>query len=171
MEEIARDSGGTIDALTREARRLSAAIEVVLEALERPALLLSCEEKVLGANAAARLTLKSGAGAFELAKPRWILAALRAGGRSAGFLAILSDDRASEPAVFRELCGPVRSWRLTDRQAAVLALVVRGLTNEIIADTLGIGERTVEFHVSRILDKAGAHNRATLIASAIGPRP
>ena len=55
-------------------------------------------------------------------------------------------------------------WKLTTRQTQVLELVARGLTNDLIAEVLGIGRGTVEFHVSAIFDKAGVSNRATLIA-------
>lgn len=55
-------------------------------------------------------------------------------------------------------------WRLTSRQAEILDLVASGLTNATIAETLGIKERTVEFHVSTIFDKAGVDNRAGLLA-------
>jgi len=54
-------------------------------------------------------------------------------------------------------------WQLTKRQVQVLDLVARGLTNELIADTLGIAKGTVEYHLSAVFDKAGVCNRATLI--------
>jgi DNA-binding CsgD family transcriptional regulator len=63
--------------------------------------------------------------------------------------------------------GPLRAarlhWQLTKRQVEVLDLVARGLTNELIADTLGIAKGTVEYHLSAVFDKAGVCNRATLI--------
>lgn len=68
---------------------------------------------------------------------------------------------ASPPAPAQVVGAP---WKLTPRQAEVLDLVARGMTNASIADTLQISEGTVEFHVSKILDKAGVENRATLIA-------
>ena len=46
----------------------------------------------------------------------------------------------------------------------MLDLVLRGFTNALIADELGIGEGTVEFHLSAIFDKAGVESRAMLIA-------
>ena len=60
-------------------------------------------------------------------------------------------------------------WRLTTRQAQILDLVASGLTNATIAETLGIKERTVEFHVSTIFDKAGVDNRASLLARLLTP--
>jgi DNA-binding NarL/FixJ family response regulator len=58
-------------------------------------------------------------------------------------------------------------WRLTARQQEVLELLARGLTNAIVADTLAISERTVEFHVTAILDKAGADSRMSLLVRLI----
>jgi len=40
----------------------------------------------------------------------------------------------------------------------------RGFTNALIADELGIGQRTVEFHLSAIFDKAGVESRTMLVA-------
>jgi NarL family two-component system response regulator LiaR len=48
---------------------------------------------------------------------------------------------------------------LTDREAAVLKLIARGLTNQEIAENLFISERTVRFHVSNILGKLHLANR------------
>ena len=54
---------------------------------------------------------------------------------------------------------------LTRREREVLPLVARGLSNLEIADTLSIGERTVESHVSSILAKWGLANRMRLAAA------
>jgi hypothetical protein len=49
----------------------------------------------------------------------------------------------------------------------VLTLVARGLTTKEMAHELGITERGVAAHISRMLAKSGAHNRAGLIAHAL----
>jgi NarL family two-component system response regulator LiaR len=41
----------------------------------------------------------------------------------------------------------------------VLSLVSRGMTNQEIADALGISERTVRTHIGNILDKLHLANR------------
>jgi NarL family two-component system response regulator LiaR len=48
---------------------------------------------------------------------------------------------------------------LTEREMKVLSLVARGMTNQEIADALGISERTVRTHIGNILDKLHLANR------------
>jgi DNA-binding NarL/FixJ family response regulator len=55
---------------------------------------------------------------------------------------------------------------LTPRELTVLRLVAAGLPNRAIAESLAITERTVKFHVTAILNKLGADNRAQAVALA-----
>ena len=48
----------------------------------------------------------------------------------------------------------------------VLRLVAAGQSNGQIAESLGITERTVKFHVTAIFNKLGADNRAQAVALA-----
>ena len=59
---------------------------------------------------------------------------------------------------------------LTKREREVLALLVDGLSNVRIAEELGISVSTARFHVSSILSKLGAANRAEAAALAIKHR-
>jgi len=52
---------------------------------------------------------------------------------------------------------------LTDREREVLDLVVKGLSNKLIAKELNISHRTVEQHRSRIFDKLGVASIVELI--------
>ena len=55
---------------------------------------------------------------------------------------------------------------LTDREREVLVLVAEGLTNEEIAERLYLSPVTARTHVSRILTKVDARNRAQLVVLA-----
>ncbi len=56
---------------------------------------------------------------------------------------------------------------LSDREMQIIELVAAGLTNEKIADELEISKRTVDNHISNILDKTGANNRVELVRWAL----
>jgi two-component system NarL family response regulator len=56
--------------------------------------------------------------------------------------------------------------RLTPRQADILRRVALGQTNREIATALGIGERTVQYHMSGIFRKLHLCNRAQVVAYA-----
>jgi DNA-binding NarL/FixJ family response regulator len=66
----------------------------------------------------------------------------------------------------------VRTWRrgagrgaaLTDRERAIAQLIAEGASNPEIARQLFLSRKTVERHVSNVLKKAGARNRAELAA-------
>ncbi|RFU85146.1 DNA-binding response regulator [Streptomyces triticagri] len=55
---------------------------------------------------------------------------------------------------------------LTERERQVLALVARGLNNTEVAETLGLSPLTAKTHVSRIMGKLGARDRAQLVIVA-----
>jgi two-component system, NarL family, response regulator LiaR len=56
---------------------------------------------------------------------------------------------------------------LTARERDVLRLVVEGLANKQIAQRLGIGEKTIKTHVSRVLAKLGVTDRTQAAVLAI----
>ena len=56
---------------------------------------------------------------------------------------------------------------LTDRQTDILSSMVRGLTNADIAKQFGITPDGVKFHITSILAKLGAANRAEAVAIAL----
>ncbi len=93
----------------------------------------------------------------------WRLTALDGAKPPPGFIAVLQSTVA-RPTDGGGCRAGIRRWNLTARQAEVLDLVAGGATNAAVAEALGIKERTVEFHLSAIFDKAGLDNRATLIA-------
>jgi DNA-binding NarL/FixJ family response regulator len=58
---------------------------------------------------------------------------------------------------------------LSDREVEIIELVTAGLTNKDIADRLEISKRTVDNHISNILEKAGTgvDNRVALVRWAL----
>jgi DNA-binding NarL/FixJ family response regulator len=86
-----------------------------------------------------------------------------------------------DPAIAKQLTRslvapkPQAADALTDREREVLVLVAQGLSNQQIADSLVISERTARTHVSNILGKLGVASRtqAALLAirEGIAPAP
>jgi FixJ family two-component response regulator len=60
-----------------------------------------------------------------------------------------------------------RAETLTPREVEVMGLVVDGQANKVIANRLGISQRTVEIHRSRVMDKMGASSLAELVRMSI----
>ena len=61
---------------------------------------------------------------------------------------------------------PARSNRISQREAEVLRLVARGLSNAEIGAELFISLPTVKSHVARLLAKLGARDRVQLVVVA-----
>jgi len=61
----------------------------------------------------------------------------------------------------------LQSTLLSDRELQVLELVTSGLTNQDIAENLGISKRTVDSHISNILTKTDTNNRVSLVRWAL----
>lgn len=77
------------------------------------------------------------------------------------------------PAVLHALVRPaveVQTEELTPREHEVLSLVAVGRSNKEIASALGIGVRTIEFHLKNIFPKLGVRSRAEAI-SLLQQRP
>ncbi len=55
---------------------------------------------------------------------------------------------------------------LTGREREILSLVARGLSNDEIGSELFISPATVKTHLSRVMAKTGAHDRAGLVVFA-----
>jgi len=77
---------------------------------------------------------------------------------------------ALDAALARVLVGPrvhedaPLTDALTPRERAVLELVGEGLPNKLVADRLGVSERTVKFHLASVYAKLDAHSRTEAVA-------
>lgn len=71
---------------------------------------------------------------------------------------------ASRPEVRR--AHPEELQSLTEREREILTLVARGLSNQQIAETLFISPATAKTHVSRVMMKLQARDRAQLVVIA-----
>jgi DNA-binding NarL/FixJ family response regulator len=113
--------------------------------------------------------LRAGASGFLLkdTPPRELLAAIRV---------VAAGDALLSPSVTRKLISEfarqpaVRTKQglteLTDREQDVLALIARGMSNAEIAGELVVSLATVKTHVSRLLTKLAARDRAQLVVVA-----
>jgi DNA-binding NarL/FixJ family response regulator len=115
--------------------------------------------------------MKAGASGFLLknAPPAQLVAALRATAAGEAQLAPAIVQRMVEEFVRRPPPGTTRPAaldKLTDREAEVLKLLARGLSNSEIANTLFLSEATIRTHVSRILAKLELRDRTQAVVVA-----
>jgi DNA-binding NarL/FixJ family response regulator len=104
--------------------------------------------------------LRAGAAGYirKDAEPETLLAAVRAVARGKTYI---------DPSVARQALGAAPREDLTARETEVLRRLAQGLSNKEIAEALSIGEETVKTHVSNVLAKLEAENRAQAIVQAL----
>ena len=115
--------------------------------------------------------IRSGASGFLLkdAEPADLLQAVRVVARGDVLLAPSVTRRLITDLVSRPQRPPAdrRALRgLTEREREVLSLVAAGLSNDEIAGKLFVSPLTAKTHVSRIMTKLGARDRAQLVVMA-----
>jgi DNA-binding NarL/FixJ family response regulator len=129
--------------------------------------------------------LRAGASGFLLkdTRPVDLLDAIRTVAAGESLLSPPITKRLIEEYVARPPCGPESAgWsvsagpsgssaaegvsHLTEREREVLALVAQGMSNDEVAAELVISPLTAKTHVSRILGKLGARDRAQLVVIA-----
>jgi DNA-binding NarL/FixJ family response regulator len=74
--------------------------------------------------------------------------------------AVHAGQKRIPPDVAAQLAEHATDDELTSREMDVLRLIAAGNSNKLIADQLSIGEATVKSHVTNILSKLGANDRA-----------
>jgi len=151
---------------------MRAALEAAMEALAAPAFLLSTTGTPVLANTAGQTALDGEPAALRTrlsdavrlpfceefnvtpvvsrGSPRRFLAIGRAGAR-----------------VQRQVLTAASRWRLSRRQAEVLAWVLEGASNARIGAELRISDKTVETHMTAILERAQVGSRSELIVAAM----
>jgi DNA-binding NarL/FixJ family response regulator len=77
--------------------------------------------------------------------------------------AVHAGQKRIPPEIASELAQHLADDDLTPREIDVLRLIAAGNANKQIADQLSIGEATVKSHVTNILSKLGANDRAHAI--------
>ncbi|MGB3296227.1 MAG: helix-turn-helix transcriptional regulator [Phormidesmis sp.] len=81
----------------------------------------------------------------------------------------MSDSRSSQ-ANSPDVTSPVHDEdqsELSKRELQIVELVAAGLTNQEISENLSISKRTVDNHVSNVLNKTATGNRVALVRWAL----
>lgn len=144
-------------------------IRALLEAFPTAAFVVRSDGSVLLANARgavelAAATLEQQRGFGDLSRlERSVVHPLPAGADGLSrALVVRKPDAAASTA--ERLARVGASWELTDAQAAVLSMLVHGEPNKVIAERRGCAVRTIEVHVTSLLEKSKTSCRAALVA-------
>jgi DNA-binding NarL/FixJ family response regulator len=81
--------------------------------------------------------------------------------------AVHAGQKRIPPDIAAELAEHAADDQLTAREIDVLRLIAVGNSNKLIADQLSIGEATVKGHITNILSKLGANDRAHAVTIAL----
>lgn len=120
--------------------------------------------------------LRAGASGFLLkdSKPEELLDAIRRTYRGESLFApsilarLVEHYIAKRPTEAASAAARSRLSRLTAREIEVLGLIGQGLSNDEVAAQLKIAVKTVKSHVSQLLAKLAARDRAQLVIAAYG---
>jgi PAS domain S-box-containing protein len=89
-------------------------------------------------------------------------------GSFAGFMGMVTDINERKRGVFTPDAESVRMvFALTERERQVLVLIAEGKSTKEAAARLGISYKTADSHRSRILEKLGVHETASMVRYAI----
>jgi PAS domain S-box-containing protein len=90
------------------------------------------------------------------------------GGAFAGFMGSALDLTSNKSGIFTPDQESVRLvFSLTERERQVLVLIAQGKSTKETASYLGISYKTADSHRSRILEKLGVHETASMVRYAI----
>jgi DNA-binding CsgD family transcriptional regulator len=157
--EIARD--------VARGRMGTALFEGALELLGRGCYLVAPGGRIVHAN-------RAGAQALAAPELRTAIASATRLAAPPGHHVMEIESRGMRPmrlvVVEQSAVPELASVELTGRQREVAQLLCTGASNHQIADELGISERTVEVHLTRVYDRLGVQQRASAIARLLGRR-
>ena len=89
-------------------------------------------------------------------------------GRFAGYLGSAADIHERKRGIFTPDSEAMRLvFSLTERERQVLVLIAEGKTTREVGTRLGISYKTADSHRSRILEKLGVHETASMVRYAI----
>jgi len=144
-------------------------LEAALDAIGAPAAIVDSCGQLIEANAAAGEVLASGVvfpsdlvDAMPRAASAWTVTPIDAGRNVREYRLVLR--AAGEDALRDQVRRACERWSLTARQREALLMVVEGHSNQMIGTVLAISQRTVEVHVTALLDMAAAASRSALSA-------
>lgn len=146
--------GGT-EALQRILERVTAARVLMLSAHEEAAF--------------ARLALSLGAAGYALKRSACdeLVRAVRVVAGGGTYVDPALSDALARAAPAEEDAPGGQAVSLSEREAEVVRLTVRGYTSKEMAESLGISPRTLETYKARAMSKLGLHTRADLIRYAL----
>lgn len=67
----------------------------------------------------------------------------------------------------QQLKRPQLDSALSDTETLILRLISRGMSNEQIGLQVGLSPNTVKYHLNKLCEKLGTHNRVTLAVAAV----
>jgi DNA-binding CsgD family transcriptional regulator len=165
-----------IERLLASAPRFHAALEVTLQHIGAPALIVDARGRVHEMNLAARELIAtrrddvfSSIAALRARRAPalpFTLTRVSTAGYSEQFLAVMRP-RSIESRLSVSVTLAVNRWKLTPRQAEVLRMIVDGDSNTDIARRLAISHRAVEMHVTAIFGRAAVESRTQLVAAVL----
>jgi DNA-binding NarL/FixJ family response regulator len=86
---------------------------------------------------------------------------------AAGDIVVSEPRSMTDPLRVPEMRWPMRNRGLTARESETVALLIQGLHNREIADTMYVSVDTVKTHLRNVFRKLGVRNRAAAVAAAL----
>lgn len=87
-----------------------------------------------------------------------------------GMLWFPATSQAQKNPLQKEISITPRELGLTPRQGEILTMIIQGMPNKRIANTLDLSEQTVKEHVTGILKRLGVSNRIEIMTKLRGKR-